>query len=211
MQGDIGQLAAVIGHELRNPLAAALTGAALLGEMIDAGDPRRAVLDGVQRDLARLSGLLSSYLDFARGRTGNRRPLELAVLCRRFAAVPGVSVQCERGLRVLGDEHLLGRAIENLIDNARQAGATRVVVAARACDARIELTVSDDGPGIPAALAQRVFEPGFSMRGGTGLGLCIVAATVNGHGGTVRCEPQSRGTRFSIELPAVPAECGATA
>jgi signal transduction histidine kinase len=197
-------LAAVLGHELRNPLASALATVGLLGEMIDATDPRRAVLDGAVADLERMAGLLDAYLAFARTRRPGRQPVPLRPLLAAVAARGrGRATRSAEGdLVVDGDATLLARALENLVENALQAGAASVRLGAAATDDGVVIAVEDDGPGVPAALRERVFEPGFSRGGGTGLGLGIVAETVAGHGGSVRCDAAPRGARFVIELPA---------
>jgi signal transduction histidine kinase len=194
--------AAVLGHELRNPLGGALANAAVLREMVDDADPRRPVLDAVMRDLERMGALLDSYLAFARAGRPAQGPVAVADLAAALAAGrPQVRATAPADLVVRGDAQLLARALENLVENALQAGARGVAIAARAAGGRALLTVADDGPGIPAELRERIFEPGFSRRGGTGLGLSIVAETIAAHGGSVRCEACARGSRFVLDLP----------
>lgn len=201
--GVAARIAGTIGHELRNPLAAAITGASLLGELVDEGDPRRAVLDGVVGDLARVAALLDSYLGLARGGLAATEPVELASLGQRLQRRHGgrLEVRCDE-LAVIGDERLLERVFDNLIDNALQAGARRVQIAAERDGDSIRIAVDDDGAGVPEELAGSLFERGVSGRGSSGLGLAIVADTIAAHGGTVRCERRPRGSRFLLTLPA---------
>jgi signal transduction histidine kinase len=195
-------VAAVVGHELRNPLGAAVTGASLLREMVDEGDPRRTVVDGVLRDLDRAARLLSSYLDFARAAAPRRRDVDVLAICIELAERHrGVHAFAQSACRVTGDRDLIERALENLIENALHAGARTVRLMLERTPAVLRLRVADDGPGIPAERLPRLFEPGHGVRGGTGLGLAIAAATVAGHGGSIRCETGERGTTFVIELP----------
>lgn len=197
------RIAGIIGHELRNPLAAAMTGAGLLAELLDATDPRHAVLEGVLADLGRVSGLLDAYLALARTGRPRKDAVELAALGARLAVRHGTKVSVRSADAVVrGDEALLDRALENLIENALAAGATRVCIAAEPCGSTVRITVDDDGPGVPAELRDRVFEPFVSGRSSTGLGLFIVAETVAAHGGTIRCEPRPRGSRFVLVLEA---------
>ena len=212
--GAIARTAGVLGHELRNPLAAAVTGTALLREMLDAVDPRRGVVDGVALELQRLARLIDGYLDLARCGRPQQLPVALARVCaavaaRRSAPVT-VTVDVAAEAIVSGDAVLIERAIENLVENALHAGAQAVHVSARVRDHHIALVVADDGPGVPPALRGRIFEPGFSRSGGTGLGLGIVAEVVKAHAGTVRCEARSKGARFVIELPRLAVAIGAT-
>lgn len=200
-------LAAVVGHELRNPLGAAVAGASLLREMVDAGDPRRTVVDGVLRDLDRAARLLTAYLDFARAGAPRCREVDLLAICTGLAARHrGVQASGHGCHRVSGDRDLLERVLENLIENALQAGARAVRLVLERAPGVLQLRVVDDGPGMPPEQLPRLFEPGHGQRGGTGLGLAIAAATVAGHGGSIRCETGGWGTAFVIELPAnVPA------
>ena len=92
----------------------------------------------------------------------------------------------------------------NLVDNAVEAGATEVVIAARwGAGEHVQVEIADNGPGIPADLRDRVFLPYFSTKTtGMGLGLPIVHQIVSDHGGRIRVEDNApRGTRFVIELP----------
>lgn len=205
---QLQRIAATLGHELRNPLAAAVAGAMLVRDMLDEDDPRTAIVDGVLRDLDRTSRLLGSYLDCARSGRPQRRRTTLLAIGAAVAGRHGNLVQLGSGLELEleVDPLLLERALENLVDNARHAGAARVVLRAETDAGAVRLLVDDDGPGVPAELRQRIFEPGFSCRGSTGLGLAIVAETVRAHGGSVACAAAGRGARFVVELP-LPTSC----
>jgi two-component system nitrogen regulation sensor histidine kinase NtrY len=101
-----------------------------------------------------------------------------------------------------GDQ--LKRAVLNLVDNAVEAGATEVVIGTRwGGGEHVQIVVTDNGPGIPADLRDRVFLPYFSTKTtGMGLGLPIVHQIVSDHGGRIRVEDNPpQGTRFTIELP----------
>lgn len=201
-RSSVSRAAAVIGHELRNPLAAAITGAALVCEMVDADDPRHAVVSGVVGELQRVSQLLDSYLTFAR--SGEPRSERVALKTVSDSVVlgrPGVTAVVAPEVVVRGDQVLLTRVFENLVDNARQVGASAVRIRAHGGEAKVVVSVEDDGPGVPAELRRKIFQPGVSRRGSTGLGLSIVAETVAAHGGQIRCEPVAQGARFVFELP----------
>jgi signal transduction histidine kinase len=199
----VARTAGVLGHELRNPLAAAVTGNALLRELLDADDPRRAIADGVDADLQRLVRLLDGYLAWFRGGAPAQQPVALLPLCDAVAARrAGLAVDVPPDAVVLGDAALLERVLENLVENALHAGARSVRVSARSGGRGVQLLVDDDGPGVPPELRARIFEPGFSRCGSTGLGLGIVADVLAAHGGSVRCEPRTGGARFVVRLPA---------
>ncbi|MBL8747897.1 MAG: HAMP domain-containing histidine kinase [Planctomycetes bacterium] len=196
------RLPGLIGHELRNPLAAAVTGAMLAREMSDTDDPRAPVLDGVLRDLDRAARLLDSWLQLARTANVQNDPVRLDQLVRSVAGRNRVDVVVAgEPTMVRGDELLLERVFENLFDNARKAGAARIRVALQGLGDDAVVHVEDDGCGVPREDVERIFAPGWSTRGSAGLGLHTVATTLAAHGGCIRCVPLARGTRFSITLP----------
>lgn len=196
------RLPGLIGHELRNPLASAMTGAMLARDMVDDTDPRAAVLDGVLRDLDRMNGLLDGWLAAARGRQGRREVVAVDDVVAAAAGRHGAEVlsACPEA-RIAADRGLLERAFENLFENAVHAGARHVRVAVQALGNEVTVHVEDDGRGVTADQLPKLFTAGWSGSGGTGLGLYAVATTVAAHGGRIRCVPLLRGTRFSVTLP----------
>lgn len=195
-------LPGVLAHELRNPLASAMTGVLVARDLVDDDDPRAAVLDGAIRDLQRLSDLTDGWLALARGQAvGGVADLgsALAAVAARHGAqfeLPGSSTL------VISRPALLERMFDNLCENARRAGARTIRLSAvRQADDYV-VHVDDDGAGVAAGDAERVFRPGFSTRGGAGLGLHAVSVTASAFGGSVRCEPQATGSRFVVTLPA---------
>lgn len=195
-------LPGLLGHELRNPLASALTGAMLARDMIDGDDPRAIVLDGVLKDLDRMTGLIDGWLAMARDQQTTQTRIDVEELLTKVAAAQRVEVVCAPpAFAVMADGFLLERAIENLCENARNAGATKIRIAAQHDGSRIDIHVEDDGHGIDAADAERIFEAGCSRSGSTGLGLHAVKSTVEASHGEVRCVPLPSGTRFTISLP----------
>lgn len=196
------RLPGVLGHELRNPLASAMTGVMLARDMVDDSDPRAAVLDGVLGDMDRMTALIDGWLAMARGASAPRQTLAVAQLLRRVADRHGAElVSCDGDQAVLGSAAMLERALDNLIENARQAGARTVRLAVQSLDGEVTVHIEDDGCGVDAAQLEKLFNPGWSGRGGSGLGLFAVATTVAAHQGRVECQPLARGTRFSVTLP----------
>lgn len=105
-----------------------------------------------------------------------------------------------------GDRDALLRAVRNLLENAFAVADTVVVEATQTANGPI-MSVTDDGPGIPAEERERIFEPfvrlSRSPGGGTGLGLAIVRRTIESHGGTITCDScPAGGARFTVRLPA---------
>ncbi|MCA8974169.1 MAG: HAMP domain-containing histidine kinase [Planctomycetes bacterium] len=198
----VGDLAGVLGHELRNPLAAAMTAATLLREMIDDGDPRRDLADQVLADLDRITRLTDGWLRLSRAGEVNRRQIDIEGLLDRVAARhEAVVVTGPVAVAVDGDETLLERALDNLLTNAVQAGARHLRIAAQCLDDEVAIHIEDDGAGIAEADRARIFAAGWSGRGGNGLGLHAVEATVRAHRGRIRCVPLRQGTRFTLQLP----------
>lgn len=192
---ELGALAATVAHDVRNPLNVIGMAVAMAGP-----DVRREVGDQVRR-IARLA---DDLLDYAKPWSVVASPMDLAVLARAAAARrPGVEIRMPEGLAVIGDAGRVGQALDNLLDNAC-AIAERVVVETESQDGTVRLHVCDDGPGVPADLRERVFEPFVSRSpGGTGLGLAIVARIAAAHGGEVALtERPGWSTCFTLTLPA---------
>jgi two-component system, NtrC family, sensor histidine kinase PilS len=196
-------------------------------------DDDEGILHGlIVREADRLSRLLADFLDFARTRVMRLESLDVGALTHTAAMLaaahpdrgPGVQVQVDIASdlpRLMGDEDLLHRAVFNLVLNAIQAvgsdGHVFVEVDRRAPEgvdgssvavtgALVAITVTDDGPGIPEELKDRLFEPFVSGKvGGTGLGLPVVHRAVEAHRGVVLVDRLPKGTRFSVVLPVTPA------
>lgn len=200
-----GEMVAVLGHELRNPIAAALAGVAVACELTDAGDPRRPFLERATSDLGRVSSLLASCLALGRGLAAPSQRFDLAAALRAVGArARGIAVTVAAGTEpapVQGDPALLERVFENLIENAAHAGAARIELTLARSAGELTVEAHDDGPGIAPALAERVFEPFWSGGGGSGIGLWLVRRVVAGAGGTIRLAPSARGARFLVTLP----------
>lgn len=235
LMGQLVELTAVTGglaHEIRNPLSTLRVNLQLLGEDwrdIAAGrvdDPglisavaRRSTqrVETLIREVDRLAQLMDNFVRFV-GRHElsparvdlNELIAELGAFFEPQAARGGVKLTVEAAgapvfCRV--DANLFNQALLNLLINAQQAmpnGGELKLRCLRAGDhARVE--VSDSGPGIPAELQGRIFEPYFSTRkGGTGLGLPVTRRIVNRHGGRVSIESRAGlGATFVVDVPAV--------
>jgi two-component system, OmpR family, sensor kinase len=182
-------------HEIRTPLTALRGNVAHLARH---GASDELVAD-LQHDTRRLAGLADDLLVLSREEVAP--PADERVRLDELArAVEGARVLADEPVTVLGDRAALARALENLVENAREHGSGRVTVEAAALDGVASLTVTDEGPGLRADEAAAAFERfwrGRSEGRGSGLGLAIVRATAERHGGAARAE----GARFTIELP----------
>jgi PAS domain S-box-containing protein len=217
---------AMLAHELRNPLAPIRNSLYILHH-VDAPAARASALAVIDRQVSQLSHLVDDLLDATRIATGQiqlrRVPFELGALVRRIVldyesifAHASVALVCEIAVTpcvVLVDEVRIVQALGNLLGNAAKytpgGGTTTVTVESAGATATIR--VRDTGPGIPAELAPRLFEP-FAQaattldraKGGLGLGLAIVKGLTEMHGGSVAvAEAPGGGTIFSIQLPTV--------
>lgn len=173
-------LAGTVAHEVRNPAHALRLHLGLLRRAlppeVDAGR-----LDRLDAELDELEATVSSLLAFAEGAPARRAATPLRALLEH--AAPGAAVEAPDA-EVDIDAVLVGRAVGNLVRNARQAGAEHVTVRATADDAAWTVRVLDDGRGFDPGLAADAFEPfAHAAPEGTGLGLALVSAVARAHGG----------------------------
>jgi signal transduction histidine kinase len=214
----VGEFAASLAHEVRNPLTSIRITLQRVEEQVPPESPLRAPLGRALRDVARLDRTVSGALRVARsGRAGDdlvdlRGPLERAM------QVADVSFQQAGGtlegrpdpgapLGVRGDAAALEQLFLNLLLNAAQAlpAGGRAGVTAEARGDAAEVVVRDTGRGIPAAALARVFEPFFSTKAeGTGLGLAVARQIAIAHGGDIAIEStEGVGTTVRVRLPLV--------
>jgi two-component system, NtrC family, nitrogen regulation sensor histidine kinase NtrY len=221
------EVAQRIAHEIKNPLTPIQLSAQrlrrrLAGRLADDGGILEECTGTIIGEVEGLRRLVDEFSRFARMPSLALKPTQLARLLEGVAALyeetrPGMvlRIDADGGLPVVeADGDQLKRALLNLVDNAVEAGATEVVIAAQAHrdGQRVQLVVADDGPGIPADVRDRIFLPYFSTKTtGMGLGLPIVHQIVTDHGGQVWVEDnRPHGSRFVIELPASAAVAAAS-
>jgi signal transduction histidine kinase len=197
-------LLANASHELRSPLARLKMAFAMLDEVPPA-QRQRLELE-IHTNIAELDALveevlLASRLD-AGSAVGEKRPLDLVGLLAEEAARADADFEPDAALgaaQVTAEDRLLRRALRNLIENGKRYGGPEVQVGLRRAPRGFEITVADRGPGVPADMRERIFEPFFrlpghaEMAGGVGLGLSLVKQIAQRHGGTVRCEAREGG------------------
>lgn len=205
----IGRLAAGIAHEVRNPLGVIRASASLVQESIPPEREDHRACELITDEIDRLDGLIGALLAFAKPARLSLEPTSLRAVLERAGALAreASGVELELGAseeQVEGDADLLTQLVLGLILNAGQAGARRVAVSVAAEEGALELAVADDGPGVPAAERERVFEPFFTTRAeGTGLGLAMAARIAEAHGGELAVGEDASlgGARFVLRLP----------
>jgi signal transduction histidine kinase len=215
----LGVLAAGVAHEVNTPITGISSYAQMLLAETPEGDPRRELLQKVERQTFRAARIVNNLLEFARNREGEMHPVELGSiveecldLVRERHARRRVRVDWRppvEPLTVMGTDGELQQVITNLLLNGGDAMADQgggvIRVALANGGERALLTVEDEGEGIPKEQLDKIFEPFFTTklgRGGTGLGLSISYEIVHRLGGemTVDSAP-GRGTRFTVDLP----------
>ncbi|MCB9916157.1 MAG: PAS domain S-box protein [Planctomycetes bacterium] len=210
----VGELAAKVAHEVKNPLTGIYAALQVLEGQLEPEDPRREVFQSIGDEVKRLNGITQDLLSFARPAQPKlvqddlaRFLVELCEDLERIQVVrPGEldTSALWTPLLVSFDHELVGQVFKNLILNGVQANAGKgtVRLLPRVSDEWVVVDVADDGPGIPAEVRARVFEPFFTTKSrGTGLGLSIAHKNMQLMGGRLRLRGQkSRGATFRVEF-----------
>jgi two-component system sensor histidine kinase ChvG len=208
--------AASVSHELKTPIAGIKGALELLAEHPEMSDEERTrFLANAGADADRLSHLLRRLLDLARAdmaaapedATTDAAGPALRIADAHRNADFGIETRLEGLPAVAAPAELLEAVLETLIENSRQSGAMRVAIEGRAAAGKVRLLVRDDGPGIPPADHERIFEPfhtGRRSEGGSGLGLSIARSLLASCGGTIESKAAQQGAEFEICLPAAP-------
>lgn len=226
----VGELAASIAHEIRNPLASIRGSVEMLSGELELEGYQRQLFDLVLKESARVNSIISDFLAYSRMRPVSRRRFaaasfkdETLLLLRQHVAAARGDVRVTADvtpadLELVADPAQLTQLALNLAINACEAmryhGRLRLAIHLVGGGETFELVVTDDGPGIEADIRDDLFQPFKTTKeGGTGLGLSVVARIAAAHGGTVRAEDApGGGAIFRVRWPRVelPAE-GATA
>jgi len=214
----LGEMAAGLAHEIRNPLGGIQLFAGLLMKDLEERPKERALAEKIGKGVQALEGLVTDILAFA----GNAEPRFVVVdVCqlvddcvelsrgafeRCGAHVVWDRQQADESLECEADPNQMQQALLNLLHNAAEAAGRNgcVEVSVSADDkGYLHLVVADDGPGIPPELIDRIFNPFFTTKdGGTGLGLAIVHRIVEAHGGNIRAaNREGGGAVFSLSIP----------
>ncbi|MDA8374122.1 MAG: ATP-binding protein [Actinomycetota bacterium] len=213
-------LLAMVSHDLRSPLASVKAALSDLGDpdlVLDPAD-RDELLHTAESQADALTRLVSSLLDLSRIEAGafelRSEPVRVGELIKEAEALVGqvspraafVIDPASSALQVMVDRLLTAHVLANLLENAARYAppGTDVEISAAAVGHRVRISVSDRGPGIPAQMAERIFDPYFTAGGAgrAGLGLSIAKAFVQAHHGHISVDPAyGEGARFVVELP----------
>jgi two-component system sensor histidine kinase HydH len=210
----LGEMAAGIAHEIRNPLGAIRLYASLMRRDL-AGSPTADTAVKIESAVARMESIVSQVLRFTREIVAVRGDCDLVEVIRETIDMvrashannkARVAVSTPDRLETSVDARLISQAVANLVRNALDAvgpeGVVAVTLAQRGDE--MSLRVEDSGPGLAADAADRVFHPFFTTKDdGTGLGLAITHRIVEAHDGTIEAgrSESLRGARFDIVLP----------
>ena len=213
----IGEMANSFLHDFRSPVTSVQLALGMITRHSD-DEPTRQACDIISRQLRRMSSMVEDVLQYARGNSSlDRRPVALRELFTNLLSFnagavrnAGLTVRVRAAPRLVAviDHDRMIRVLQNLLSNAIEALAGDrhgiVVLSARRLRGRCEITVRDNGPGIPKVIWSHLFQPFTShgKRGGTGLGLAIAKGIVEAHGGEITFESRKGvGTCFRIRLP----------
>ena len=218
------QFIAVLGHDLRNPLASISAGARILDRSVQT-DKEHQVIAMMKTTVMRLAGLIDNVLDLAGGRLGGGIGLErdaakplgpvlMGVVDELRLASPGRVIEADFkiGRTVNCDRSRIGQLLSNLLGNALTHGASNkpVVVHGETRQDEFELWVANSGEPIPEKAMGKLFEPFFrgnahASRQGLGLGLYIASQIATAHGGELTVSSTEEETRFTFRMPLPPA------
>ena len=209
----VGELAAGLAHEVRNPVAAIRGAAQAMGS--DATDRQRDEMrEVIEEESERLGRFVGEFLDYARPASPRREavdPAKLFARCLQGQRLAGHKIDAEVTIlepapHVAGDPDQLRRVLDNLLQNAWEAGGdgVRVKLEVHAAEGgRVTVRFEDNGPGIPDDELKTLFRPFHTTKdGGTGLGLALVHRIVEAHDGEIRVDsPPGSGAAFTLVFP----------
>jgi len=213
----IGRMASTISHDLRHPLTTILAYAEFQSEGDLDASQRKSLYDEIRSAVNRMAELISSLLEFSKGREALQfthgdvvealeRTRSSIRIRPEFKGIQ-ISVVHEGVTDGWFDFKKLDRAFDNLLQNACEAAppaSGKIQIMARGVNDHVEISVADNGPGIPDFIREEVFQPFVThgKEGGTGLGLAVVQKIVRDHGGEVTVEATGElGTTFKVVLP----------
>ncbi|HIJ56256.1 MAG TPA: two-component sensor histidine kinase [Deltaproteobacteria bacterium] len=212
---SLGEMAAKISHEIRNPLGIIKSSTALLKKKMAAVDASNTILDVIVEETERLNNIITDFFNYAKPRSPNLTPCRVEEVIDKnltFLAPQldgqAYRIQTRYGNNlpeIVADTAMLYQAFLNILINAMQAmpDGGDVHIEVDSTGGKVHITFMDNGTGIPHDVLEKIWEPFFTTKDfGTGLGLGIVKNIVESHGGNVQMDNRPEGgARVSIELP----------
>ncbi len=210
---ELGQMSAMVAHEIRNPLSIIKGSADVLRKQYQS--EQNELFDFIPQEIERLNRLVNNFLSFARKRTLEEKPVSLVPLIQQQIQLLGddrITLDGDAHLQAIGDEDALKQVILNLITNARKAiesrskdGKIEIQVAPEANRKYVWIRVRDNGIGMDAETLAKAFQPFYSNTAtGSGLGLTITRQLIERMGGTIQLESEpGKGTTVTIRLRGV--------
>jgi two-component system sensor histidine kinase HydH len=212
----LGEMAAGISHEIRNPLGIIRSSAELLKKKLNSLDPSNTIPEIIVEESTRLNNIITDFINYARPRTPNLSACRVEEVVEKnltFLASQiknqgyTIHTQFQNHLpEIMADSSMLYQSFLNILINAMQAmpeGGT-ISIEIGASDSVVHLFFDDQGPGIPDHVMDKIWDPFFTTKEkGTGLGLGIVKNIIESHGGSIQImNLMPQGTRVVVELPA---------
>src|SRR5688572_16636128 len=208
----LGEMAAVVAHEVKNPIAGIRGALQVITSRMPADQRDRTILLDIITRLDALNRIVQDMLMFARPRALRQEQIPLGSLLRETASLiqrdPGMvnlEIAVSGSADIVGDREMLQVVFQNILMNAAQAmeGQGRIGVVIATGDGRCRVAVEDRGPGMPDEVREKAFDAFFTTKHrGTGLGLPIAKRVVDAHGGTIHIDvPPEGGTTISVDLP----------
>lgn len=219
----LGEITAIFAHEVRNPINNISLNVQSMKDMLPDDDPNRETLNRMQNDCGRLSHLMDNVLFFSKNKEYRMEPLDIGAFLKRMLdrwrpKFNGTNIQFELinkapNTRISGDMRAMEQVFTNLISNAVEAmsatgkgGSLRVRIVHTGTKSdpppQLEISLTDDGPGVPEEIRQHIFEPFMTTKdSGTGLGLAITKRIITTHRGAINLKSVPGCTSFIITLP----------
>jgi len=208
----LGEMAAVVAHEVKNPIAGIRGALQVITSRMPAEQRDRAVLVDIIARLDALNRIVQDMLMFAQPRALRQEPVAIdavvtdtAALIRQDPGMAELNIDMSGSAAIAGDREMLQVVFQNILMNAAQAmtgqGSIEVRITATGTECRVD--VIDHGPGMPRDVREKAFEAFFTTKHrGTGLGLPIARRLIEAHGGTIQIDvPAAGGTTVSVTLP----------
>ncbi|HEU5337232.1 MAG TPA: ATP-binding protein, partial [Terriglobales bacterium] len=211
----MGELAAGLAHEIRNPLAGIAGVVEIIGRDLPASSPARAVVKDVRQEVMQINRIVSDLLECARPKPPETRLYDLnatvehaVMFSRQQALSKSIDIEFRHDalpLEVEHDSHQVNQVLLNLLLNAIQSidHSGKIIVTVQHQHALATITVADTGRGIAPEHLPHIFRPFYTTKGnGTGLGLSLARRIVEEHGGRVEVSSRlGHGTTFTVFLP----------